>query len=41
MTMARLTGTILTDDDLFRTRVSEMLRSGSVHVSVIDEPKAP
>ena len=37
MTMARLTGTILTDDDLFRTRVSETLRSGSVRVSVIDE----
>jgi len=37
MTMARLTGTILTDDDLFRARLVEILRSGSVRVSVIDE----
>jgi pilus assembly protein CpaE len=37
MTMARLTGTILTDDDLFRARLVEMLRTGSVRVSVIDE----
>jgi pilus assembly protein CpaE len=35
--MARLTGTILTTDDVFRARVVEMLRSGSVRVSVIDE----
>jgi len=35
--MARLTGTILTDDELFRTRVVELLRLGAVRVGVIDE----
>ena len=37
MTMARVSATILTSDDLFRARVSEMLRAGSVRVSVIDD----
>jgi pilus assembly protein CpaE len=46
MTMARLTGTILTDDEPFRERVVELLRSGAVLVSVVDErgargPAAP
>jgi pilus assembly protein CpaE len=40
MTMARLSATILTSDDLFRARVSEMLRTGSVRVSVIDDRMA-
>lgn len=35
--MSRLSATILTSDDLFRARLSEMLRSGSVRVSVIDD----
>jgi pilus assembly protein CpaE len=35
--MARLTGTILTDDDLFRTRLVELLRTGTVRVSIIDD----
>src|SRR5205814_2088052 len=37
VTMARLSATILTSDDVFRARLSEMLRSGSVRVSVIDD----
>ena len=35
--MARLSGTILTDDDVFRARLVEMMRSGPVPVSVVDE----
>src|SRR5438105_8068218 len=35
--MARLSASILTSDDLFRARLSEMLRMGSVRVSVIDD----
>src|SRR5258708_6153282 len=38
--MGRLTGTILTDDDLFRARVVELLRSGTVLIRVIDERAA-
>jgi pilus assembly protein CpaE len=34
--MARLSAAILTTDDIFRARVSDMLRAGSVRVSVID-----
>ena len=37
MATARLTGTILTDDDIFRARLVELLRAGTVRVSVIDE----
>lgn len=37
MATARLTGTILTDDDIFRAGVSELLRAGTVRVSIIDE----
>jgi pilus assembly protein CpaE len=37
MTMARLTGTILTDDETFKAQVVELLRSGTVLVSVVDE----
>lgn len=39
--MARLSGTILTDDDLFRARIVEMMRSGSVPVNLVDERVAP
>src|SRR6266550_5758423 len=35
--MAKLTGTILTDDDVFRARVVELMRSGAGLVSIIDE----
>ena len=35
--MARLTGTILSDDDTFRARVNEAMRTSAVHVSVLDE----
>ena len=35
--MARLTGTILSEDDVLRARVTDMLRSGSVHVSLLDD----
>ena len=44
--MARLAATILTTDDAFRARVAEMLRIGTVRVSVMDDrlargPAAP
>jgi len=39
--MARLSGTILTDDDLFRARIVEMMRSGPVPVNLVDERVAP
>ncbi|HXD20811.1 MAG TPA: AAA family ATPase [Vicinamibacterales bacterium] len=37
MATARLTGTILTDDDTFRAELTELLRAGTVRVSIIDE----
>jgi len=37
MATSRLTGTILTDDDIFRARLVELLRAGTVRVSVIDD----
>src|SRR5688572_19592813 len=39
--MARLTGTILSDDDLFRTRAADLLRSAPVAVSVGTERTMP
>ena len=39
--MARLSGTILTDDDLFRARIVEMTRSGPVVVNMLDDRGAP
>jgi len=37
MATARLTGTILTEDDIFRAGLIELLRAGTVRVSIIDE----
>jgi pilus assembly protein CpaE len=37
MATARLTGTILTEDDTFRATLVELLRAGTVRVSIVDE----
>jgi len=37
MATARLTGTILTEDDIFRAKLVELLRAGTVRVSIVDE----
>jgi DNA-binding NarL/FixJ family response regulator len=38
--MARLSGVLLSEDDSFRTRVSGLLRSGAVSITVSDERSA-